>query len=315
MSFSSQNTIVGSLMPPHLSGASPTYFYVGNMVLQNMVESGKKILEQKRKSNEGQTNEQNMMPITILNDVQCDYTQLHQLPFMEESVQRMLVDSAPFDQLNQRDHNGNTALMWASAQGDNTLVEILVDQGAAINVQDLVGETALFKAAARDYVNICNFLLDSGADARLSTIDGTSPLHIAAACGNISLIQTLVSHGAFVNSTDDEGDTPLHYAVREGRKEVIELLVKSFGADFNLENEDGETPKDLADELEEIQIANFLSGSFSKMNCVESTTEYRLYFNEESLLQLSGGKKECPLPLQTTGSNHYFATPLVAATF
>jgi len=312
MSFSSQNTIVGSLMPPHLSGASPTSFYVGNIVLQNIVESGKKILEQKRKSNEEQSVEQEMMPITILNDGQSVYTHLHQLPFIDEADQRMMVESVPFDQLNQRDHHGNTPLMWATIQGDRNLVEMLVDQGAAINTQNLVGETALFMAAARDYVNICNFLLESGADARLSTIDGTSPLHIAAACGNTSLVQTLVGHGAFVNSTDDEGDTPLHYAVREGRRDVVELLIKSFGADFNLENEDGETPRDLANELGEVEISNLISSSFNKMNTVEAT-EYRLYFNEESILQLSG-KKECPLPLQNAGIQ-YFANPLVAATY
>jgi len=217
-SSSSSSTTVGSLMPPHLSGASPTSFYVGNMVLQNLVESGKKLLEQKKKLTEEQSYEQKMTSITVLNNIQSQYSELHQLPFIEEADQRMLVDSVPFHQLNNRDHNGNTPLMWASMQGDQQLVELLVDQGVAINMQNFVGETALYIAAARGFINICNFLLEAGADARLATVDGASPLHVAAADGNILLVKAFVGHGAFINSTDDEGDTPLHYAVREGKK-------------------------------------------------------------------------------------------------
>jgi len=272
---SSTSAIIGSLMPPHLSGASPTSFYVGNIVLHNIVESGKKILEQ-TKPEVFASFDQEMTPITILDDENCSYTCLHQLPFLQEADHSMLVENLPLENLNGRDHNGNTPLMWASMQGDYKLSELLVDQGVAVNMQNFVGETALFIAAARGFDKICTLLLENGADHRLATIDGTTALHITSVGGFLQVVKTLVGHGAFVNAVDEEGDTPLHYAVREGKTQVVELLIKSFGADLDIKNDDLESPLDLALELDETAIVDLVSGSFPNFE----TSEHRLYFGE-----------------------------------
>jgi len=95
------------------------------------------------------------------------------------------------------------------------------------------------------------------------------------------------------------------------KKEVLEFLIKNCGADFNLQNEDGETPSDLATDLGETDIVNFISRSFSKPNTVEAP-EYRLYFDEETNLQLGSRKEYYPLSPQT---QHYFTTSVVAATY
>jgi len=277
-------TMLGSTLPPHLSGASPTTFYYGNMVWQNIVQSGKKIFEEKK-------NQPAVIhspiefsePITILNDEECGYTELHQVAFVEGADERMVVESVPFDKLNARDRNGNTPLMWATSQGDEQLVELLVDQGSAVNLQNFVGETALFIAAARGFEKICTFLIENGGDSRIATLDGATALHIASAGGHSDVVKSLVSHGAFVNVVDEEGDTPLHYAVREGKKNIIEILVKFCGADFNLKNEDEESPLDLSIELEEKEIVDFFSGiSSSKSVTPMESLENHLYFGEEN---------------------------------
>jgi len=284
--------MLGSTLPPHLSGASPTAYFCNNMVWPNIVETGKKIYEQKTKQIV-EANEQQFEPITILNDEESGYTELHQASFMEGADERML-ESVDYDQLDARDHNGNTPLMWASLNGNAQLVELLIDQGAAVNMQNFVGETALFIAAARGFDKICTLLVENGADTRFANIDGATPTHIAAAGGYVDVVKTLVSHGSFVNCVDEEGDTPLHYAVREGKKDIIELLVKYCGADFGIKNEDMETPFELAIELDERVIADFLSTCFSKNSSSADLPEYHLYFGEESEMQVS--KKEHELP-------------------
>jgi len=293
MSTSALTTLLGSTLPPHLSGASPTTFYYGNMVWQNIVETGKKIFEQKKNQPAVVHSPIEFSePITILNDEECGYTELHQVAFVEGADERMVVESVPFDKLNARDKNGNTPLMWATSQGDEQLVELLVDQGSAVNLQNFVGETALFIGAARGFEKICTFLIENGGDTRTVTLDGATPLHIASAGGHLDVVKTLVSHGAFVNVVDEEGDTPLHYAVREGKRDVIEILVKFCGADFNLKNEDEESPLDLSIELEEKEIVDFFSQiSVSKSVTSMESSENRLYFGEENEVHANAFKE------------------------
>ena len=124
-------------------------------------------------------------------------------------------------------------------------------------MQNFAGETALYLASSFGLEQTCLFLLENGADSRLSTIEESSPLHAASAGGHLSVIKILVGHGSFVNATDEEGDTPLHYAVREGKREVVHLLVQ-LGAQL-LQNEDQESPLDLAVELEERWMVDHLS--------------------------------------------------------
>jgi len=283
------NSMIGSTLPPHLSGASPTTFYCGNMVWQNIVETGKNMFDQKQQvqyivPTTMECNE----PITILNDDYSGYDELHQVAFVDSN--EGMLENVPFDNLNVRDKNGNSPLMWAAAQGNEKLVENLIDHGAAVNMQNFVGETALFLAAARGFDKICRLLMENGAESRFATMDGTFPVHIAAAGGHLEVLKTLISHGAFINVVDEEGDSPLHYAVREGRKEVVVFLVNSCGADFGIKNEDLESPLDLANEMDEKAIVEFLSGCYHKHPTSVELPEYHLYFGEDNEMTIS--KKE-----------------------
>jgi ankyrin repeat protein len=254
------------------------------MVWQNIVEHGKKMYEEKKQHGFVYSPAKRVESATLNHG----YTELHQVAFMGTANERMVVENAPYDNLNIRDHNGNTPLIWAASEGNEQLVEALLDQGALVNMQNFVGETALFLAAARGFDRICALLIENGGDTRLATIDGATPIHMAAACGHLEILKLLTSRGSYVNAVDEEGDCALHYAVREGQRASIELLVKHFGADHNLKNDDDETPLDLAIELGETAIADFLS-KFNGTN-LTAEPEYRLYFGEENEMHLS--KKE-----------------------
>lgn len=171
---------------------------------------------------------------------------------------------------NERDAEGNSALMWVvSADGSEDLMEALVDHGANVNLQNYRGETALYTACARGLEKV-EFLLENGADVRIADLDGATPLHAAAASlGDASLIALLVRYGASVNAGDDEGDTPLHWAVREGKMEAAQTLIQ-LGASITQSNEDGESALELALSLDDEPMAKHLStlGAKPRMNVV-----------------------------------------------
>lgn len=243
------------------------------MVWQSILENGKKIFEQKNKAPAivVKTNAPAFSP--------SSYNELHEVAFLDSANERMVVENAPYENLNTRDHNGNTPLMWAASQGNEHLVEALLDQGALVNMQNFVGETALYIAAARGFDRICALLIEHGGDARYATVDGATPVHIAASSGHLEVLKTLISKGAFVNAVDEEGDSALHYAIREGQRAAVELLVKHFGADASIRNEDLESPLDLAIELGEDAIAEFLSKFQATANAME-LSDHPLYFGE-----------------------------------
>jgi ankyrin repeat protein len=150
------------------------------------------------------------------------------------------------DQL-KRDNEGNTELMWITANAPvgwmSQYVQLKGNQ-AGINAQNWKGQTALYSAASLKAKDKVEFLLRSGA-ADYPTVEGVTALHVAAAMDDCDIAKLLVQHGSFINAQDDEDDTPLHWAVREGKVDMVRLLVK-LGADYNCPNADGEDPLQLA---------------------------------------------------------------------
>ena len=77
-------------------------------------------------------------------------------------------------------------------------------------------------------------------------INGDTPLHLLARTGSEEIAKLLVLYlKADVNLTNHRNETPLHIAVRNN----LEGLVRCFvvcGADLTLQNQDGSTPVDIA---------------------------------------------------------------------
>lgn len=63
--------------------------------------------------------------------------------------------------------DGITPLMRASLNGCEEMMELLLNNGAAINAVDSCGWTALFFAAKEDNVELCKYLIAKGAYVHL----------------------------------------------------------------------------------------------------------------------------------------------------
>jgi ankyrin repeat protein len=76
--------------------------------------------------------------------------------------------------LETRDRDGWTALMWASWSGLPQVVGVLLDHGAGTSVADRQGNTALILAAQRGNAQIVKMLLAKGADKTVFSRSGKS---------------------------------------------------------------------------------------------------------------------------------------------
>lgn len=127
---------------------------------------------------------------------------------------------------------GQTALMWAAAQSQPAMVELLLSHGARPNLRAVTrdwqrrvtaegrpkdmergGFTALLYAAREGCVPCAQSLLRHGADINLPDPDGVTPLILALMNIHWDMARALIQAGADVQQWDFFGRTPLYAAV------------------------------------------------------------------------------------------------------
>jgi ankyrin repeat protein len=65
--------------------------------------------------------------------------------------------------VNERDKDRNTPLMWAAGNGRLEVVQQLLNRGAYISAQNIEGKTALMWAADNNQLNTLKALIEAGA--------------------------------------------------------------------------------------------------------------------------------------------------------
>lgn len=91
--------------------------------------------------------------------------------------------------------HGQTALMLAVSHGRKDMTQLLVDAGAAVNIQDEDGSTALMCAAEHGHTDIVRLLLaHPDCDSSIVDVDGSSALKIALEAGNRDIGVLLYAH-------------------------------------------------------------------------------------------------------------------------
>jgi hypothetical protein len=144
--------------------------------------------------------------------------------------------------------NGYTPLMLAALMAHGEAVAALLARGANINARDHEGATPLIFGCSSGDLAICEVLLAAGADPRLMSEDNVNPLSIACSKESLlPLVPRLLAAGADPTVRDNDKDTPLHTAASYNFAEVVPMVVAA-GAPLDSQNEDGKTPLMLAAE-------------------------------------------------------------------
>ena len=107
---------------------------------------------------------------------------------------------------------GQTALMWAAAEGHAAVVAPLAAAGADVDARSDGGFTPLAFAVRAGHGGAVEALVKAGADVDLALPDGTSPLHLAVINAQYDVALQLLEQGANPAAAEP-GWTPLHQLV------------------------------------------------------------------------------------------------------
>ena len=104
---------------------------------------------------------------------------------------RRLIDTGEANVNGDRDHDGCTALHWASFRGYLEISELLTSSGADVNIRDEYGRTALHVASSHGHLEIVRLLLCQGADMSIRTNIGRTALDWASSRGHLEVADCL----------------------------------------------------------------------------------------------------------------------------
>ncbi|RMZ42525.1 hypothetical protein AFCA_009949 [Aspergillus flavus] len=136
---------------------------------------------------------------------------------------------------------GNSPLMVAIMKEEyHPVVQPLVRAGVWVNSRNTAGLAPIHLATLVGDVGILELLLENNAAVNALADKGFTPLHLAVSEGKRDIIQLLIDSNAAINALTDEGLTPLHVAVMGGKRDIVQLLLDN-GADVNAEK-NGITP-------------------------------------------------------------------------
>ncbi|KAG8145513.1 hypothetical protein E2320_012034 [Naja naja] len=148
--------------------------------------------------------------------------------------------------LDQKNRGGWTPLMYASYIGYDTVVRVLLQAGANVNMSTPEGQTPLMLAASCGNECAAAFLLQQGAELEMKDIHGWtalfhctsaghqqmvkepfcgySPLMEAATSGHEIIVQYLLNHGVKVDVRDSTGATARSLAMKYGHMKIVGLI-------------------------------------------------------------------------------------------
>lgn len=116
-----------------------------------------------------------------------------------------------------------TPLLWAAKRGNKDFVErLLLRWGIDVNFQNNKNNpTALHYASGNGHEAVVRLLIENGADVNARYEGNYTVLHTAAITGHETVVQLLIEKGADVNST------PLCLAIIYGSQGITRLLAEN----------------------------------------------------------------------------------------
>ena len=130
--------------------------------------------------------------------------------------------------IEHRAKTGFTPLMEAASGGYENVGRVLIDKGADVNAPPVPvsKETALTIASEKGHFKFVQLLIENGATIDVRNKKGYTPLWFASCCGHLEVCHILVTNGANADIEDSKRISCLMAAFRKGHIKIVKYLVK-----------------------------------------------------------------------------------------
>ncbi len=217
----------------------------------------------------------------------------------DSMVERSIAAGSAYANVNAKNKDGMTALMWAAEKGVMPMVRGLLKKCADMNATDPHGMTALMYAAEKGFLDIVSELLAKGANVNardrgewtaldyaqqnnhpeiatmIKKYEELEPLnkallHAVKDAGwddaeRAQKVSESIATGANVNATDTDGNTALIFAAKKGFLGIVNVLLKHH-AYVNAPNRTGDTALMWAAVRRNLDVVNVLLAKGAYVN-------------------------------------------------
>ena len=132
--------------------------------------------------------------------------------------------------INQKDSNGNCAIIFAVKNNDKKMVEYLLEQNVLLDVVDSE-KISLFNVCIKHkryeiHDLIFNYLRKNIHDNVIFNKNKNIIIHFASNSGDLEVLKYAHEHGCDINQKDSEGNCAILFATKNNYKKVVEYLLE-----------------------------------------------------------------------------------------
>ena len=146
------------------------------------------------------------------------------------SIIRLLINANA--DINLKNKSGETAFMRIPEVTENIeeLLDIFISNGANIEDKNNYGLTILMLSTSTNNIKMINELIKRGANINIKDTNDSSLLIMAVKTGNIETVRTILEVGGIglINNKNIYNKSPLEYAKEQNFIEIVSLL-KEYG--------------------------------------------------------------------------------------
>lgn len=170
---------------------------------------------------------------------------------------------------NTTNKDGITPLDIASYNNFEDIVELLISNGADLNLQDNNGYSPLLYAIENYSYETVELLVNNGANLNSKTVNRITPLMKIAYLGQDSLFDLLIKYKIDIDAVDKNGLSALTYACAKGNEKITEKLIK-LGTNLEVKTANGYSPLLLALNNDQYNVAKLLINHGANVNSSSS---------------------------------------------
>ncbi|CAO3590005.1 unnamed protein product [Absidia cylindrospora] len=140
----------------------------------------------------------------------------------EASINRKKSSETPMEPDFTLSSHHPSPVAMAVGLKDISLLDLLIEKGASVDIADDDGETALLLAIRNGFIDGVKLIIESGhADVNHSEkVNGATPLIVAAIEGNADIVQLLLDGGADKKKVDVNGWAAYEHAIFRGHLNI-----------------------------------------------------------------------------------------------